>query len=169
MTAPIPGIQPTKKARGIYKKYSLQNKLKIINRAQELHSITAAKVELGFKHLDNSMIGKWIKNKAKIAEAVSTFSRQHEANKFRCEGGGRKPKLGDHELEIYEEIMDLRRQKFRVTRKKVFKIAINVAERHHIVGFQGTSRWIKAFFRRWRLSLRRQSSLQTLNNSGIIE
>ena len=65
--------------------------------------------------------------------------------------------------------MDIRNQKIRVTRFRVFKIAINVANRHGIVGFKATSRWISGFFKRFRLFLRRQSFLQTLSDEEIIK
>ena len=64
--------------------------------------------------------------------------------------------------------MDLRAQKIRVTRLKVFKLAMQVAEDNNILGFKSSSKWINGFFRRHRLSLRRQSPLQTISDEQIV-
>ena len=100
---------------------------------------------------------------------MDSESRQQKALQYRCDGGGRKLTLDGHEEEIFNEIMDLRGQKIRVTRKRVFKIAIAISEKYNIVGFKCSSKWIKGFFRRFRLSLRLQSSLQTIGDDVIVE
>ncbi len=82
---------------------------------------------------------------------------------------GRKPLLGENELEIYNQMMDMRAEKLRVTRSKVFRIAVDLAAEKGILNFKASSKWINGFFHRYKLSLRRQSSLQSVSDEQIVE
>ena len=156
-------------SRGKYKKYDIKLKLEFCKKNKEFGNIAKTRREMDITHIDYTVVREWVKKEAELLATSQNFSRQHKANKSRIAGGGRKPALGVHELEVFNEIMDMRNQKIRVTRFRVFKIAIDVANRHEIVGFKATSRWISGFFKRFRLSLRRQSSLQTLSDEEIIK
>lgn len=123
---------------------------------------------LGLGHIKSSQLSKWFKSRDQIIAATESHTRQKGANQYRCLGGGRKPILGGLEIVIYNQIMDLRAQKIRVTRLKVFKLALDIAAANEIDGFKASAKWINGFFKRHRLSLRRQSSLQTISDAQIV-
>eukprot|EP00834_Sanchytrium_tribonematis_P008454 NODE_999_length_2750_cov_0.286307.p1 type:complete len:268 gc:universal NODE_999_length_2750_cov_0.286307:971-168(-) len=145
-------------------------KLKFIQKAKELKNIAEAQRVENLEHIDYSVLRKWMKKKAKIKEAELSFTRQKSKNKYRCAGGGSKP-ISNSALEtnIYNQIMDLRKLKIRVSRKKVFEIAKDMTVENSIERFKASFKWINSFFKRFRLSLRRQSSLQTLSDDVIVE
>ena len=156
-------------ARGKYKRYEIKLKLEFCQKARSLNSIAKAQREMKLDHVHHSTLSGWLKKEGQLADESTNFNRKKKANKCRIGGGGRKPALGQHEIEVYNEIMDIRNLKIRVTRLRVFKIALEVAAKYNIPEFKATSRWISGFFKRFRLSLRRQSSLQTLTDDEIIK
>eukprot|EP00834_Sanchytrium_tribonematis_P009079 NODE_1466_length_1003_cov_0.594027.p1 type:complete len:127 gc:universal NODE_1466_length_1003_cov_0.594027:572-952(+) len=101
---------------------------------------------------------------------MDSFDRQHSTrNKSRLSGGGSKPILGDSEINIYNEIIDKRRLKIRVTRNMICKIARTVADSKGIEGFVASEKFLSKFLKRHKLSLRRASSRQTLNDEEIVK
>ena len=171
MTESPPASQPTesdnvqpmepvdRSSKGKNRNITLKSKKDFICKISDLSGRgrfkNAAKA-VGLGHIESSQLSKWYKNRSKILESSDIFTRQQKAVKYRCTRGGRKPILGNLEEVIYNQIMDLRALKIRVTRLKVFKLAIQVAEENNIAGFKSSSKWINGFFRRHRLSLRRQ-------------
>ena len=130
---------------------------------KEIGNIAKTRREMDITHIDYTVFREWVKKEAELLATSQNFSSQHKANKSRIAGGGRKPALGVHELEVFNEIMNMRHKKIRVTRFCVFKIAIDVANCHRIVGFKATSRWISGLFKRFGLSF------QTLSDEEIIK
>ena len=169
MTSGAP--KPIGKPKSQSKKRSIELKTKIalLDSFKITKILAKSQRDQKLQHLDYTTLLRWTKQEAKIREALVSYNRQKPANKFRVSGAGRKPALQDHEIEVFFEIKDLREKKIRVTRKMVYKIAIDISEKYGIVGFKGTSKWMRGFFWRFKLSLRRQSSLQTLSDEEIVE
>ena len=68
--------------------------------------------------------------------------------KKRCSGAGRPPLLGELENLLYDEIIEMRIQKMKVTRSFIRVGAKLMAEESNIADFVASSTWCDNFLRR---------------------
>lgn len=94
-----------------------------------------------------------------------------ESNKNlkRAKGGGRKLILGNQEDIIYDEIVEMRINKLKVTRCYVMCRARQLAQENNIEDFKASAIWLQGFFKRYHLSLRRTTNLTTLTNEQLVQ
>jgi len=106
-----------------------------------------------------SMFQQWYKNK----EAI----RAQSASMKRASGGGRKPLLGTLEELIFDEIIELRIMKVKVTRTFISDRAITLGEQNGI-DIKASGRWIDGFMKRNGFSLRRTINFTNLSDDTLI-
>lgn len=107
-----------------------------------------------------SLFYQWFKNREKILTS--------EGGRKRVRGGGRKTVLGELEEILFQEIVDLRIAKVKVTREFVSDRAHELAEDHGL-SLKACDSWVSKFMARHELSLRRMTNLTTLTDDQLIQ
>ena len=134
---------PSRPGTGKNVHISLKKKKEFIRKVADFSGkgkfVNAARA-VGLGHISSSQLSKWFKSRDRIFAATESNSRQKSANHYRCPGGGRKPILGRLEIVIYNQIMYIRAQKIRVTRLKVFKLALEIAPANKIDAFKASAK-----------------------------
>lgn len=108
---------------------------------------------------NRSMFQNWFKNREAIKDQSNSMNR--------IKGGGRKTLLGNLEDLIFNEIIELRIMKIKVSRSFISDRAIDLALANH-VDFKGSSRFIDGFMKRYGLSLRKTTNFTTLSDDELI-
>lgn len=109
---------------------------------------------------DSGVFRQWFRNKDEI--------RSGNQDQRRVGGGGTKPVLGSLEELLYDEIIELRISKLKVTRKFIANRALELA-REAGIDLKASNHWIDGFMSRHHLSLRRMTNLQSLSNEELIK
>lgn len=106
------------------------------------------------------MFGNWKKR----AESL----RATPSSKKRAVGGGRKPALEGLEEILADEVIDLRINKYKVTRAFIADRARMLAIDHGIDDFKASNKWLIGFMKRFEFSLRSCTNLTTLTDIQLI-
>lgn len=109
---------------------------------------------------DPSMFRQWFKIKERLFNGC-----RHDSS--RVPGAGRKPKLGDMENILRDEIIEQRIAKQKVTRAQIALRANELAKECGI-DLSGSSRFVDGFLARHNFSLRRMTNLTTLTDETLI-
>ncbi len=128
----------------------LNSKLEIVKFAEETSNRQAGRKFF----VDESMVRRWRKNKAKIEEQSLSKSR----NK-RLLGAGRKPVLRrDLEEILLERVMKAKEVQNHVPGKLITDWAKELANANDVTGFQASHGWLFNFMKRTNLSLGRHAA-----------
>lgn len=92
-----------------------------------------------------------MKNEAQIKKTLTSNTQ----SPLRIKGGGRKVLNEEMELEVYNWIISMRCQHFRVTRTGIQQKALEIMGSES--GFKGSNGWLQNFMKRFDLSLRRRT------------
>jgi len=144
--------------------YPMTFKKEVVAFMEQGHSPYAAKKhfsERDKKDYDSSIFYQWKKKREDIKITGAT--------KKRVNGAGRKPKLDDMEDILSDEVVNLRLQKFKVTRTFIRERAQQMADEAQIEGFKGSGNWVTSFLKRNGFSLRRTTNLTTLTDDQLIQ
>eukprot|EP00834_Sanchytrium_tribonematis_P007811 NODE_775_length_3976_cov_0.534176.p1 type:complete len:165 gc:universal NODE_775_length_3976_cov_0.534176:1521-2015(+) len=149
MTTPFPVDVVNPSSRGVYHTYDLKNKIKFLDEYHLVGKNTAlSRKNFNLTHVPFNTIDYWIKTETQIRNTANSYTRRNGTrNRKRCAGGGRKLVLKEGEYDIYNQIIEMRDQKVRVTRKMVSRFALSYAEKNNITGFKATSKWLILFFK----------------------
>lgn len=109
-------------------------------------------------------VEQMFRNWKKQAETI----RATPSIKKRATGGGRKPCLIGLEEILADEVVDLRINKYKVTRAFIADRARMLACDHNIDDFKASNRWMLGFMSRFNFSLRSCTNLTTLTDVQLI-
>ena len=112
------------------------------------------------KEYKHGLFSQWKKNAEAIVESKPLAKR--------VPGGGRKPVLGALEESIFDEIVEMRIAKIKVTRGFIADRARMLAINNNL-SLKATSRWLNGFMSRYKLSLRRITNLTTLTDEQLVQ
>jgi len=135
--------------------YSAEQKTQVVTYAKEQGNIQAAE----YYNIDLSMVGRWVK-------ASSSWSEEANLKKKRL-GSGRKPFFPEAEKKLYRWTIEQRKQglavSYTILRNKMLEI-LNTEDMIELYGnlaknFKTSHRWLIAFMRRYKLSLRRRTRI----------
>ena len=112
------------------------------------------------EHFSESMFRQWKQN----GESIICQKKSRK----RTMVGGRKPKLGDMEDLIRDEVVELRISKQKVTRAFIADRARMLAAEIG-VNLKATDRWLRGFMSRYKLIMRRTTNLTTLSDETLIQ
>lgn len=89
--------------------------------------------------------------------------------KKRCTGAGRRPALEELENVLFDQIVEMRTRKMKVSRSLLRGFAHQLAQEAGLSDFKASSTWCTLFMRRFKLSLRRVTNLTTLTDSQLVQ
>lgn len=143
------------------KSFSLTFKKEVIQFMDNQSAYAAAKYFGGRDNCfyDPSMFRQWYKKRAELENCGS--------NRCRATGGGRKPKLGSLEEIIYDEVIELRLAKVKVTRAFIAERALQLAQETG-TDLKASDKFVDGFLKRYNFSLRRAANLTTLTDEQVI-
>lgn len=115
--------------------------------------------------VDGAAIRKWWRCRDEIMAA-----KPHQK---RLSGGGRKPISVDMEVLLYDEIIDKRLRKEKVTRAWIMDMAQAIYTSLHVgepapKPFAASTHWLANFMTRFELSLRRRTNLTILTDDKLV-
>ena len=89
--------------------------------------------------------------------------------KKRCTGAGRPPVLEELENVLFDQIVEMRTRKMKVSRSLMRGFAQKLAQEASLSDFKASSTWCTLFMGRFKLSLRRVTNLTTLTDSQLVQ
>jgi len=117
-------------------------------------------VEKGWK-ISAAQIRYWYKNRDAIRRASN--------EQLRLRGAGARPRLGEIEDMLFDDIIFMHAQHQKVSRQWIQASAIHHARTVlNDDTFAASERWLGAFMRRYGLSLRRTTNLTTLTDDELV-
>ena len=131
--------------------YSVEFKIDVVKFAEK-HSNR----ETGRKfQVDESMVRRWVQNKAKLNAAYEKPGPSKKKSKLGC---GRKPILSTIEDQLMEKVAHEREQQHHVSTKLVTVWAKNMAAEKGLTAFVGSRGWLCNFLKRFSLTLTRRTT-----------